>query len=839
MKASPIITTFNSGELSPMMAGRVDLKYYQNACKKLLNFIPTVQGPVTKRPGTYFARGVKDSADRTWLRRFVFNQDQSYILEFGDLYIRFYTNSGIIEASPGVPYEIATPFTAASLTRADGTFRLKFHQTGDVLYITSDGQYPVQKLTRLTASTFSIANLETTGGPFLDIDPTNTVTIYSSANTGTVTLTASSSIFTANHVGSLILLEQRKVDDIKQWESGKSVTLDAVRRSDGKNYKALNAATTGSVRPVHAEGSRFDGDAGVQWEFLDAGYGWAEITAYTSGTVVTASVISRIPDGAVGSGQATTRWAFGAFSAVEGWPDNVTLHRERLCFSKGLKVYGSVAADFENFNRRDDSGLITKDMAFIIDITSDEANNIVWMAPSQTALLVGTTGEEGSIDEITQSEAFGPGNIKFNKQSAHGSAYAGAELVGDGVIYVQASKRKIRDMMPAESVDRRWSSADSTVLADHITRYGVVSMAYQQEPDSIVWCACSCGSLIGFTVNREQDVRGWHPHQIGGSLVRAASDGLPNTAAVECVESIPVDGGDQLWMIVKRTINGNTVRYVEFMTQSRRIGDDPEDAVFLDSALTLGNSINATLTPGTGGNVAGATGVTLTAGSSVFVVGDVGRRVHYRYAEFDIAGKKVWKKAVAEITGYTSGTVVTAAIHSPFPDLSVIAANKWRMTVTSISGLDHLEGQTVTVCGDGGSSGEFVVSSGSITLTDGVSKAHVGLPYRSVLIPMPIEAGAADGTSQGKTKRISRCGVRLLDTFGLKVGGSETGQLDDIDFRDAIDDDMDVAPGLFTGDIIVPWPDGYGAAEMVFLHEEPVPCTIVALMPQVTTQDAR
>lgn len=831
-KASPALTAFNSGEFSPLMAGRVDLKYYANACKKLLNFIPMVQGPARNRPGTRHVREVKDSAQRTWLRRFVFNQEQSYEIEFGHLYARFYTNHGVIETSPGVPYEIVTPFTSVSLTRSDGTFRLQFAQSGDVLYITSDGQFALQKLVRLTATTFSIAALVTIGGPFEDYDPLNTVTAAASAVTGAVTVTLSSGLFTANHIGSLLYLEQHKVDGILAWEPGKAIGLGTVRRSDGKNYVANNAATTGGVKPIHPSGARYDGDAGVQWDFLDPGYGWVRIDSLVSPTVVNATVLSRLPSGAVSS--STTRWAFGAWSAAKGHPDNIAFFRERLCVSKGLQIFFSVAGDFENFNRRDDGGVITPAMSAIIDITSEEANNIVWMAPFSSALLVSTGGEEFALDEITSNDAFGPGNIRSSRQSKHGSNFAGTAIVADGVVYVQAAGRKVRDMVQAESVEKKWASSDTTVLAEHITGGGVISMVYQQEPDSVVWCAKADGSLAGFTLNREQDVRGWHPHRVGGL---SNADGT--LAIVECVDSIPIDGGDEVWMIVRRRINGVTKRYVEYMGAVRMAGADPEDVFHVDSGLTLNNTINATLTPGASATVAGTTGVLFTASLGIFVSGDVGRRIHYRYTTRNSLGDIVWNKAVAQITGYTSATVVAATIHSPWPNLNVIAALGWRMTVTTINGLGHLEGQMVAVCGDGAALPQRVVASGAISISELVSKVHVGLPYRSVLMTMPIEAGAADGTSQGKTKRASRCSIRFHETLGAKYGRDENSTLDAVMFRDAAGN-MDAPPALFTGDVTVAWPDGYtDDLVLTIVQDDPLPCTVVAIMPQIKTEDNR
>jgi hypothetical protein len=930
MKASPIISAFNTGEISPLLASRVDLKYYPNGCKKMRNFIPMVQGPARRRTGTKFASAVKDSTARTWLRRFVFNQDQSYMIEFGHLYARFYTNGGVIESAPGTPFEIATPFTSASLTRTDGTFRLQFTQSGDVLYITSDGQFAPQKLTRLTASTFSIAAVDLEAGPFEDVDPDSGITVYATAKTGAVTLKSSAALFTAAHVGALFYIEQASVDSVVQWEPGKVISAaGAVRRSDGKNYESMNAATTGGVKPIHSDGARYDGDAGVKWNYLDPGYGWVKITGFTSDTEVSATVLSTLPASVVSAsagavltvngmsetftgkirvtttvahslaigqfvnysltydddtvpppplevtisgtaavhyvdgsasvvldvampanftafvsgtiqrvsvtGASSDRWAFGAFSDANGWPDNVAFFRERLCFSKLLKVYGSVSGDFENFNRRDDGGLITADMAFVSDITSDEANAVVWMAPFSSNLLVGTTGEEFSIGVMTNNDPFGPGNIAADRQSKHGSGFAGSVIVGDGVLHTQSAGRKVRDMVPSDAVANKWMSSDSTVLAEHITKGGIVSMAYQQEPDSVVWCARSDGVLIGFTLNREQDVRGWHPHRVGGY-----SDAIGGFAIVECVDVIPVNGSDELWMIVRRHINGATKRYIEILTPMRDDIDDQEDAFYVDCGLTLDNTINATLTPGAGATVDGTTGVVFTAGTAAFVAGDVGRRIHYRYSVIDAQGDIHWYKSVAEITGFTDTTHVTVTVHTKWPSLTAIPANGWRMTVLTISGLGHLEGEEVTVCGDGSAYGFATVSAGSITLTDAVSKAHVGFPFRSVLTPMPLEAGATDGTAQGKTKRISRCTISFNDTLGAKYGREESSELDIVQPRDVYHDLMDTAPALFTGLVTVAWPDGYdGQALITIVQDDPLPCTVTGIMPQITTQDSR
>lgn len=833
MKASPAITSFNSGEFSPLMAGKTDFKYYASACKKLRNFIPTPQGPVRRRPGTHFVEEVKSSSNRTWLRRFVFSQDQSYMLEFGNLYIRFFADHGPVMSGMS-PLEVVTPFTTVDLQTADGGFALRFAQSGDVLYIVS-GSHPVKKLTRTGSSTFSFADMVFVGGPFEDIDPDETTTIYASAATGAVTLTASAATFNANMVGSLILLEQKNTDSIKQWEVGKTIAINDVRKSDGKNYKALTAGTTGSIKPTHTKGAKYDGDPGVQWDYLDPGYGWAEITGYTSTTVVSASVKSRIPDNAVGSTNATTRWALGAYSDHNGHPTDVAFFRERLTFVKGRVIRGSVAGDFDNFSSRDDGGLITKDMAYSIDITSDQADGVSWISPITNALMVGTYGDEFAVMENSGGESFGPGNIKSDKQSTNGGAFVVPATVGNGVLYVQDSLRKVRDIAQAESVEVRWESIDVTVLADHITKAKITQMVYMRDPDSVVWCVRADGALVGFTVNRAQDVRGWHPHYLGG--ISASNTQQP--AVVECVEVMPgPDGDDELWMIVKRRINGSIKRYIEYMGRGFDESDDQEDAFYVDCGLTLDSPESVTLTPGTGADVVGSEGVEFVAGAAVFSSGDVGRWLMHSVVSYNEDGEKTSSKAIAKITSYTSTTRVDCTILAAWPDYT-IGAGDWYMSVTSLSGLDHLEGESVAIAVDGASHQQVVVSSGSVNLDGPSFICHVGLPYRSVLVPMTLEAGAADGTSQGKTRRIHKLALRLFRTSGLKYGPDEFGQMDKILSRDA-SASMDTAAELFTGDIVLPWPGGYTTdSPLAFVQDEPLPATIVGVYPQIVTQDAR
>jgi hypothetical protein len=155
---------------------------------------------------------------------------------------------------------------------------------------------------------------------------------------------------------------------------------------------------------------------------------------------------------------------------------------------------------------------------------------------------------------------------------------------------------------------------------------------------------------------------------------------------------------------------------------------------------------------------------------------------------------------------------------------------------TTITGLDHLEGQEVSVLTDGAAHPARTVVAGSITLALPASVVHVGLGYNADVGTLNIEAGAADGTAQGKTKRIHKVTARLHKTLGLKYGPNSSN-LDTMTFRSS-SDFMGSPPELFTGDKEVEWNGHYEKeGKMYFRQDQPLPFTLLGLFPQLHTQD--
>ncbi|MDF3019306.1 MAG: hypothetical protein K0Q92_609 [Steroidobacteraceae bacterium] len=765
-KASPITTSLNAGELSPMIDGRVDFNKYASGASLMENFIPTVQGPIVRRGGTRFVAEAKDGTDRVFLHRFEFSVTQTYMLEFGPGYIRFFANvpstgvfpeRGLVEVA-GVPVEVVTPYTSDDIYNDDDTCGLRFAQSADVLYITSPN-HPPYELRRTSPTSFSFVPFVNRGGPWESLNDTAT-TVYASAETGAVTLTASAGIFSANDVGTQIYLESQLVDSVAAWEVAKTVAIGDRRRSDGKNYVATTAGVTGTNRPVHTEGTLYDGDA-VAWQYTDPGYGYVQITGYTSPTVVTGTVVDRLPAQVVSAGNASTRWAFSAWrttaAGTKTYPSCVAFHRERIWFARGQNVWSSVSAEFNNFSPKN-FGQVTDDMAINLTIQSGTINDVQWLMPGKE-LLIGTAGGEFTLGELQNGDPLGPGNVRVRLQSQYGSRAITPITLGDSTLFIQRAGLKAREIFYDFGSDG-YKSTDTTVLAEHVTKTGIIDIDLAQEPDPIVWCLRADGRIVGFTWNNEQEVRAWHRHPIGGDYF---SGGASAPARVKSIATMPsIDGArNELWLCVRRNVSGTFKQFIEVMEQPHPNGAWDS---FTDP---------------------------------------IGRRPEY--SQFYVDG----------------GSSVSSALG-----------------FTTVSGLDHLNGATVQILADGAPHPDRVVSGGSITLQAEHYVAHIGFAAPCKWRSMRIEAGAQDGTAQGKTKRLHKVVLRFIETGGGKFGADEQN-LDYVQFRDS-SAPMGQATPLYSGDMPLQWPNGYDTdGYVMYVNDQPTKSVIAAVMPQVMTQDSR
>ena len=870
-RVSTIITNFRTGEISPKLEGRIDLQKYNEAAQTLNNMVVFPSGGVTRRPGTYFAGRSKDGG-KVRLIDFEYSDEQAYVLEFGANYIRFYKDGGLLtsnsqnvtgitQANPAV-MTIAShgytngdrifvtgvtdmtqvnnrEFTVANVTSNtfelsgvnstgfdaynstlgitgasgaftvgetitggtsgatavyvsdDGTtmnltsvseifqsgetitggtsgetatttgadvsvgagasaeivevtttysvtdiFEINHAQSADVLYLAHKDHEPA-KLTRTTATSFTLTDIDFVDGPYLDENDTAT-TLYVSANTGTVTVTASAATFTSADVGRLIRFREILEIVHDEWSASTSYANNATVRFNGHVYKNVTGSTvtSGNTAPVHLTGTETYGS--IDWEYRHDEFGHVEITAFTSATVVTAVVHEdqygndTLPDSSVGSANAHTRWSLGAFGGDQGYPKAVGFYEQRLYFAgttgQPQTIFGSVSADFENMT----PGTLD-DSAVNFTIASDKVNVIRHLLPARF-LQVLTTSAEFTLSGGTGATPVTPTNVNVLRETTFGCSEVRPLRAGNSTILIQKGQEKVKEITFDLDTDGLLG-IDLTILADHIPRGGLTDMVWQQEPELIVWFVHSDGRLVGLTYDRANAAIGWHDHDIGGNGV------------VESITAIPSGAEDQVYVAVKRTIDGATVRHIEYL-KPIEFGDDVEDAFFLDSGLTYDGS-----------------------------------------------------------------------------------------ATTTVSSINHLEGETVSILADGATHADKVVTDGKVTLDREASKVHIGYNYTSTIETLRLEAGAEDGIAQGKIKRIHGVTARFFNTVGAELG-PDTNNLDRLPFRDS-SMSMNQAVPLFNGDKEIYFPSGYeNDARVIVRQSQPLPMTVLAIMRRSNTFDA-
>ncbi len=270
-----------------------------------------------------------------------------------------------------------------------------------------------------------------------------------------------------------------------------------------------------------------------------------------------------------------------SLSGTDNYPSVVTFFEQRLVFAatnnNPQTLWFSKSADYLNFSTGTNA-----DDALIYTIASNQVNNIRYLSATRV-LTIGTSGGEYVLT-TTNDGPITPTTTQIRKYSNYGSANTEPVQVADVTLFLQRGNRKVREFKYIGEVNTAgYQAPDLTVLAEHITEGGLESFAYQQEPENIVWAIRADGALIGLTYRREEQVVAWHKHTIGGTF----SGG---SAVVESIATLPTDtGNDELYMIVKRTINSVTRRYVERM-KDFDFGSNTTSAFFVDSGLSYSGS---------------------------------------------------------------------------------------------------------------------------------------------------------------------------------------------------------------------------------------------------------
>jgi hypothetical protein len=744
VRVSPAAFSTVSGELSELMFGRRDFVRHQNGARALRGFIVLPEGPVTRLPGTRFM-GYTHLNRPARLTAFVFSDEDAILLEWTDALLRFWRQGAEVLQS-GSPYSIATPYPADALKN------LRSLQSADRVYLVDGARRP-RRLSRLALTNWTLDNTPFTGGPFAPRNLDQAIEVLVSAETGAVTLTASAALFAAHHVGTLFQIFEIDTSDTPYWEADVDAAIGDRYYSNARVYQIVgfddqngrtgaalpavagmtiatdNEVTwgwvsagnplsapawqanglvaigerrhhpseditmevtgfvvtprkrkTGTNPPIHAEGRWLAGPAGPVWEALHDGNGIVRITAVASATSASGTVEKRIPEGLLT--RPSYRWAEQAWSDARGWPRAIGGYEQR-------HLYGGTASEPRNLwagvmggttdmtsGRNDDDGF-----SYILADLPREVGQILSITASGDVLFIGTTADEQVGRSTDMDRAFGRETAKFKAQSAEGAAPLSPVVVESSPVFIDKTGLRLIIMSIDPSTGQLRPEV-LTTIARHILAPGALRMVWQRHPVPILWIVLADGDLAALTFIPSQQVIGFSRHKLGGT--------------VEDAEVLPSDDGksEDLWLVVRRQLQGQTRRCVERMEKP-----------FIDLDGT--------------------------------------------------------PRALAD------------AWHQ-------MCALRWQGAAsTTIGGLAHLEGETVTAWTERGAVTGLVVSGGQIVLPDPVTSAIVGLDVTALQYfdSLDIATGQPDGGDDGRLRTHRVGAIRLHRSAGgtLELRGVEHG----------------------------------------------------------------
>jgi hypothetical protein len=595
-------TAFTGGVLSPRVLGRVDIDRYQIGLKRCSNAHPVLHGGVKRRAGSRYL-GAADSAvaNGSKLVPFFVSQDEAWMLEFSDASVRIWNADGT-----ALGITLTSPYAGENLRRLD------WAQSDSTLYLFSPFS-PIYRLQRFSDTAWTLGPANFTTAPFSEIG--HRVAVFgtlSATAVGAATLSTGAPAFVLADVGRAVVSGQG-IAVITAFISDSLVSVDITRAftsaSLSVNQWLIDSSpqatcTPSAETPVGLSITLTLGAAG--WRTTDVGAvvringGLCKITAYTSPTIVSATILREM----VGTTAAPAlAWSinYNVWNGIDGYPRTGTIHQQRLVAASNERfprtVWGSRVGEPLDFELG-----TTDDLAFAFTVDGDEASPILYVS-SVKDLVVMTGGGEYSMRSGIES-GLTPTNVRVVPESGHGSAPVRPTTAGDEMLAVQRSGRKLRSLAYRYDFDG-YSAPDILALAEHLGLEGITGLAWQSEPEQILWAVRGDGKLLSCTLDRGQQpsVIAWAgPHDVGGF--------------VEDVQTLPEGDRDWVWLIVRRVVGGSTVRYIERLDETlERLHPTVSDGVVYGCTVDSGVVFD---------NAAGQTSVSLPhlAGLEVDIVAD-------------------------------------------------------------------------------------------------------------------------------------------------------------------------------------------------------------------------
>ena len=754
-RVHPFQTNFTAGELTPKLAGQVDFKKYNNGVEVMENLTVFPQGGCQRRNGSRFVAEVKDSSTTVRLIPFEFSITQSYCLELGNNYIRFFKDNGQITESAKTISAITKANPAVVTANSHG------FSNGDDVWISG-----IVGMTRLNGRRFTVAN-KTTNTFELSGENSTSYDTYTSGGTASrayqiTTTYTSSQIYDLQFTQSADVMYIVHPDHTprKLTRTGHtSWSLTDVDFEKGPYLDTNTSSTTmtpngtsGSVTITASTSTFVASDVG---RLISIGDGHAKITAYSSGTSVTATTTENFANT-----NANATWALGAWCVANGYPRTVSFFEQRLVFGGSTSypqtVWASQSGLYENF----DAGDASAADAFIYTIAANRVNVIRWLAPARD-LIVGTVGGEFKVGRPT-GEPLKPDNVNISQQTTYGGYTTAPTQIGNAVLFVQRQQRKVREFS-YRFEDDAYLAPDMTLLAEHITDTGIVDVDYAQEPDSIYWACRTDGTLLGLTYQREEDVIAWHRHIFGGSnkytfngasaVTTYTSDA--NFNGYVTISSHGLSTGDAV------VYNAGGGTKIPQLVEGQTYYVYRRDANTIELADTYSQAVDRTITQISAGSGASHTFTTKAKIKSITSINESSENQVWLLVERRING------TIKKYVEYLDPTLNMDCTLS-----AIVNAG-----TTIVTGLNHLEGEEVQILVGDAVYPNQTVSSGSITVTlpaqTGYKSIEIGLGYISKLKTMKIEAGSQSGTAQARKKRYNEVVVRLHKSVGITINGDQ------------------------------------------------------------------
>lgn len=812
--------TFAGGEVAPSIWSRPDLIKYQTGARKLRNFLVAKAGGAQNRPGFTYVTEVKDSNVAPNLVPFIFGAGQTYLMEFGHLYIRFHQDGAPVEVSDVDDWDSLTAYVIGDLALYNSqNYYCIANNTNQApafsgsWYLLTEGIYEVPTpyteddleelqarvqsadVVTITHPSHDVMELSRTGHTTWILSEKSFAPTIAAPTAPSVSGTAGSTAYTY-HITSV------KTDPFEE-------SLAVTKTSGNLTAPATNAHTITWTEEDDAEEYNI----------------YLEVSG-VPGFVGTARGDEFIYDGEVEPDTTDTPpTARNPFSGDDNKPSTATYSQGRIILAntnnRPETFFTSRSGSYGNFTI---SSPTQEDDAVTATLAGQQVNEIRHLLP--LARLIAFTG---GAEWVVFGDADGnilPNSVNAKPQSYNGCSILHPLVINGDPIYVQARAALYGSVVRTFGfqLDRDgYRGEDMTVFASHLFEgFTLRDWDYQQLPNSIVWAVRSGGKLLGLTYIPEHQIWGWHQHDTRGEFEKV------------CV--VPEGTEDAVYVVVKRTINGNTRRYIERMATRYVDADAVEDGKYMDSILSYdGRKDHSIILTGSGWTSADT--LTATSSESDFASGDVGNEVHITDSDGGIVR--------CAITAYTSSSVVSVVPDRTVPaDLQATPTSDWSLAVDQVSGLEHLEGETVSVFADGVTVANpnnpgytaLTVSGGSITLPRCYGVIHVGLPYTSDLETLDIDS--AQSTRLDKKKMVNSVIIPLEKSRGLWAGpalpdddlvGPGSG-LTEAKVRNAegYDEPVSLLTQTLKIDFEGEWNDG---GRVVLRQSDPVPCTILGIAP--------